>query len=219
MKQETNNWKEFAPKAFQYFEATIAPQLKEDLNFYPQAANIFRAYNECSPESVKVVILGQDPYFDGSATGLAFDNNVLAVKRISPSLRNILQEIKNDVAKDPIEAFSQTSCLDHLPGQGVLLINTALTVKPNEAGSHTKMWKPFTDEIISSLQQRDNIIWILWGNHAKSFKPLITNDTHLILEGVHPMPLAANRGGFFGEKFFSKANTFLQSTNQSPINW
>ena len=216
MSQTMNSWKEFAPKAFQQFEAVIAPQLKEDLNFYPKATDIFRAYNECPPESVKVVILGQDPYFDGSATGLAFSNWIQQPK-LSPSLRNILKELKNDTGESSWDG--QGCVLGHLPSQGVLLINTALTVKPNEAGSHTKMWKPFTNEVITSLQQKDNVVWILWGNHAKSFKSLITNETHHIIEGVHPMPLAANRGGFFGEKFFSKANTFLQSTNQSPINW
>lgn len=192
--------------------------------FYPSPRQVFRAFNECSPEDTKIVILGQDPYFDGSANGLAFDNERIAdVKKVSPSLKNIIKEIVDDIGADkakvlkPIESIE--SFLEHLPSQGVLLINTALTVPPNDAGAHAERWAPFTKQIITDLQKKDNIVWILWGNHAKSFKSLITNKTHYISEGVHPMPLAANRGGFFGGKYFSEANAFLRTTNQSPINW
>lgn len=188
---------------------------------YPKPAkNIFRALNEC-PDP-KVVILGQDPYFNiGQANGLAFDVNRDVT--VPPSLRNILREMEDDLGI--IEGYSEEgieiapSHLGHLPQQGVLLLNTALTVKPKEAGSHTEIWKPFTENLIKQLNSKDNIVWILWGNHAKSYKKYITNKTHHILEGVHPMPLAANRGGFFGCKYFSKANEFLKSTNQETINW
>lgn len=164
------------------------------------------------------------PYFDGSATGLAFDNKInLESKKQSPSLKNILKELLNDVElTTPIwlkKEGQEYSYFSHWPSQGVLLLNTALTVKPKEAGSHTKLWAPFTESLIAELQKKDNIVWILWGNHAKSYKKYITNETHHILEGVHPMPLAANRGGFFGGKYFSKCNDSLTSTGQQIINW
>lgn len=209
------SWLNFSPEAFTYFENNIFPTWKEDPNFYPALPFVFKAYNECLPEDTKVVILGQDPYFDSSANGLAFDNNY-SKGTISPSLKNILKELKDDVGEIQQNKISH---LQHLPSQGVLLINTALTVRQGEAGSHSKIWKPFTESIIKDLQKKDNIVWILWGNHAKSFKPLITNKSHYILEGVHPMPLAANRGGFFGGKYFSEANAYLGTTNQTKINW
>lgn len=161
------------------------------------------------------------PYFDGSATGLAFDNKNDGSK-ISPSLRNILKELDTDipVVSQPFNDIPvKDSYLGHLPEQGVLLLNTALTVRPNEAGSHTDLWKPFTEKLIEKLNKSDNIVWILWGNHAKSYKKFITNETHHVIEGVHPMPLAANRGGFFGEKFFSKANDYLKEVDKTPIQW
>ena len=214
MKALNKDWEEFS-LAFKHFKQTILPEIKK-APFYPEPIRIFRAFNECELSKLKVIILGQDPYFDGSATGLCFENYIQQ-KKMSPSLRNILTEIKNDVGESSWDG--QEGALSHLPEQGVLLINTALTVKPNEAGSHTKLWKPFTDQIITDLQTKDNLVWILWGNHAKSFKPLVTNNTHLILEGTHPMPLAANRGGFFGGKYFTKTNEFLKSKNLKEIQW
>lgn len=209
-----SNW--ITPELEERFKP-VQESWEKDANFYPALPLVFRAYNECLPENVKVVILGQDPYFDGSATGLAFDNH-LSKTKVSPSLKNIIKELVDDT-----DGFSwnnkQRSYLDQWPSQGVLLINTALTVEPNKAGSHTKLWEPFTEQVIKDLQKKDNIVFILWGNHAKAYKKLITNESHYILEGTHPMPLAANRGGFFGGKYFSKANEYLKKTNQSPINW
>lgn len=184
-------------------------------NTYPNNKVVFRALNECPPDKLKVVILGQDPYHDGSATGLAFDNRIH--QKLSPSLRNILKEIGEDVGVydggQPSESY-----LDDLPYQGVLLLNTALTVEKGKAGSHTEQWKPFTTQLLTDIQKLDNIVWILWGNHAKSFKDLITNTTHYIIEGGHPSPL--NRSvPFAGGKYFSRCNEFLKSTNQSPIKW
>lgn len=214
MKALNKDWEEFS-LAFKYFKQTILPEIKK-APFYPEPIRIFRAFNECELSKLKVIILGQDPYFDGSATGLCFENYIQQ-KKMSPSLRNILTEIKNDVGESSWDG--QEGALSHLPEQGVLLINTALTVEHNNAGSHTKLWKPFTETIIKDLQTKDNLVWILWGNHAKSFKPLVTNNTHLILEGTHPMPLAANRGGFFGGKYFTKTNEFLKSKNLKEIQW
>lgn len=156
-------------------------------------------------------------------TKVAFDN-LRSQNKISPSLRNILKEMDNDLGtimgwQGSEDTTIADSYLGHLPQQGVLLLNTALTVRPNEAGSHTDLWKPFTEKLIEILNKQDNIVWILWGNHAKSYKKFITNETHHVIEGVHPMPLAANRGGFFGEKFFSKANNYLKEVGESPIQW
>jgi uracil-DNA glycosylase len=208
-------WYDFS-NAFKYFEETILPTWKR-ASFYPLPTLVFRAFNECPLHKTKVVILGQDPYFDGSAVGLCFDNS-FRVKKVSASLRNILKEMANDIGPRA-DSLDKESYFEDLPAQGVLLINTALTVEPNKAGSHTEIWKPFTNQLIADLQSKDNIVWILWGNHAKSFKPLITNNSHHILEGTHPMPLAANRGGFFGKKYFSKANTILEQNKLTKINW
>lgn len=206
---------------FDLFLKDIAPKLATE-QFYPDDEKIFRALNEC--KDPKVVILAQDPYFDGSSIGLAFDNK-LESRKVSPSLRNILKEMLSDIGDDSYEEIAEArsevydSYLGHLPDQGVLLVNTALTVRPNEAGSHTELWKPFTVKLIETLSKQDNIVWILWGNHAKSYKKFITNETHHVIEGTHPMPLAANRGGFFGEKFFSKTNDYLKEVGKTPIQW
>ena len=207
-------------KAFTIFVDKIVDQLHGQ-GFYPEPNNMFRALNECPKP--KVVILGQDPYHDGSANGLAFDNN-FDTNKVSPSLKNILKELFTDLEFDDGELLEArrevyTSHLEHLPQQGVLLLNTALTVKPKEAGSHTDIWKEFTDAIVDEINGQDDVAWIRWGTHAKAFQSRITNTSHYIITGVHPMPLAANRGGFFGGKYFSKTNAFLHTTNQSPINW
>lgn len=184
-------------------------------NSYPDDKVVFRALNECPPDKLKVVILGQDPYHDGSATGLAFDNRIH--QKLSPSLRNILKEIGEDVGVydggQPSESY-----LDDLPYQGVLLLNTALTVEKGKAGSYTEQWKPFTTQLLTDIQKLDNIVWILWGNHAKSFKPLITNTSHYIIEGGHPSPL--NRSiPFAGGKYFSECNSFLRTISKPVIRW
>ena len=213
----TQEWIDFAPLAFTEFKENIGHKLL-DTSYYPETSNMFRALKECSPDNVKVVILGQDPYHDGSATGLAFDNDISQRKQ-SPSLRNILTEMMHDVGACNFTAVKTTgSIFGNLPKQGVLLINTALTVELHKAGSHTDLWKEFTKQLIASLNSKDNIIWILWGNHAKSFKQYITNETHVFIESAHPSPLSATRG-FFGSKPFSKTNEALINLNLSPINW
>jgi len=215
----TQEWIDFVPEAFAEFKDKIGPELLKTESYYPATDKIFRALNECNPDDVKVVILGQDPYHDGSATGLAFDNRNNKV-RISPSLQNILKEMVQDGDFTNWQNNSVTtgSKLSHLPAQGVLLINTALTVLRGKPDSHTDLWKEFTKQLITSLNKNDNIIWILWGNHAKSFKQYITNTTHLFIESAHPSPFSANRG-FFGSKPFSKANSYLKTLSKSPINW
>lgn len=200
------------------FKNNIGPKLLELESYYPETRNIFRALNECDPENVKVIILGQDPYHDGSALGLSFDN-IREQKRLSPSLRNILTEMMNDVGSCNFTSnLKSDTILDNLPRQGILMLNTALTVEPHKANSHTELWANFTKTLIESLNKKDNIVWIMWGNHAKSFKQYITNKTHHFIESTHPSPLSASRG-FFGSKPFSKTNEILTNLNLSPINW
>ena len=184
----------------------VLPKKFDARTIYPEKENIFRALRLCPPSKTKVVILGQDPYHDGHATGLAFSNTDLLY--ISPSLKNILKEVENDV----LDGF----CLDQDPDltrwaeQGVLLLNTALTVEKKRPGSHTDIWKPFTQYLLTRLSQEYvAVIYMLWGNHAKSYIPCIQQDTNFILTATHPSPLGANKGGWFGCRHFSKANEIL----------
>lgn len=147
------------------------------------------------------------PYHDGSSVGTAFDNVI--TKKPSPSLRNIIRECQSD------EGFTkgETTYLENWINQGVLLMNTAFTVEEGMAGSHIEIWRDFTVGVIKRLQEKDNIVWVLWGRHAQMHKPLITNTTHHIIEGAHPSPFSASK--FFGGKYFSKINEKLES----PIEW
>lgn len=218
----TPGWHEFSD-AFEHVEFILNTVATREEMSHPAGKKIFRALNECKPEDLKVVILGQDPYYDGSATGLAFDNYYASGKNFSPSLSNIRKELESDLEEEYIKKlllteFRSDSVLGHLPSQGVLLLNTALTVKHKLAGSHLRLWKPFTEQLIKDINKLDNIVWILWGNHAKSYKSLIENKTHHIIEGGHPSPLNTTVS-FAGGKYFSKANEILQSINKDPIQW
>lgn len=188
--------------------------------FYPEEDKVFRAF-ELPLHKVKVVILGQDPYHDGSATGLAFDNYF--EKAPSPSLKRINMEMHSDLGSDILEAeefIKSGSWLGHLPSQGVLLLNTALTVAPHSPGSHTDYWKDFTKSVIEQINQVDDVVWILWGKHAQSFRVWITNETHFIIESGHPSPLGQGaKVPFFGSKPFSRTNAFLKSKGKDPILW
>lgn len=217
----TKDWGYFAPKAFQDFLWKIAPVLRDSKKkiFPEKASNIFRAFKETPLDKLKVVIVGQDPYHDGSATGLCFDN--VSGKKISPSLRNILQELGDDIGEykwSNAPVPEGTSYLEHLPPQGVLLVNAALTVEIGSANSQYALWQEFTKEIFSAINAKDGIIWVLWGNFAQRFEPLITNPTHKIIKGVHPSPLSASRG-FFGSKPFSKINEYLKKRGKTKIVW
>lgn len=184
-------------------------------NIFPPKENIFEALNLTPYSNVKVVILGQDPYHGpNQAHGLSFSVNP-GVK-IPPSLLNIYKELHTNLnCYIPNNGF-----LEKWARQGVLLLNTSLTVVQGKANSHQKIgWSIFTDEIISLLNDKSTpIVFILWGNNAISKKPLITNPNHLILQSVHPSPLSARRG-FFGSKPFSKSNNFLVENGLSPIDW
>ena len=182
---------------------------------YPSDADTFRALELTPLEKVRVVILGQDPYHgENQAQGLAF--SVPADQKLPPSLRNIFKELANDLGHGPPQKGDLTSWAK----QGVLLLNTALTVEAGKAGSHHgKGWELFTDSILSLIsEQRKNVVFVLWGAPAQKKTQLIDESRHLILTAPHPSPLSSYRG-FFGSKPFSKINTYLQSQGLSPIDW
>ena len=215
----TNNWYEyFETKSAELFEIStkIAEKKLEFENkaVFPPGESVFKAFELCDIQNVKVVIIGQDCYHGkGQANGLCFSVNDSV--KIPPSLRNIYKELKTDLN---IERNSND--FNNLAKQGVLLLNSSLTVHEKLPGSHLSIWESFTNDIIQYISNvsNDPIVFILWGNYAKSKKTFI-NSNHHIIEGVHPSPLAANRGGFFGKKFFSKANEILISNNKTAIDW
>ena len=181
---------------------------------YPEYKDIFNALRYTDYDDVKVVILGQDPYHgEHEAHGLSF--SVKEGVPMPPSLRNIFKELKNDIGVER----TQTDLTDWAK-QGVLLLNSIMTVVKDTPLSHKdRGWEIFTDDIIKKLGEREQpIVFILWGNYARSKKNLIKNKNHLIIENVHPSPLSASRG-FFGSKPFSKTNEFLEKNNITKINW
>lgn len=187
----------------------------ENHRVYPPREDVFNALRACSYEDTKVVILGQDPYHqEGQAHGLCFSVN-RGVK-IPPSLVNIYKELKADIGME----IPEHGCLSSWASQGVLLLNTVLTVRDSMPNSHKgKGWEVFTDAVIRKLNQRERpMVFILWGANAKAKEALITENRHLILTGSHPSPLSAHTG-FFGGAYFSRANRFLELENQEPINW
>lgn len=183
---------------------------------FPDMHNIFNALKLTSFEDTRVLLLGQDPYHgEGQAHGLAFSVNRNI--KIPPSLVNIYKELKTD-----IEGFEIPShgFLEGWARQGVLLLNTSLTVRAGEANSHSKIgWSIFTDRIIEILNRREKpVVFLLWGGNARSKAKLITNKNHLVLQAAHPSPLSAYNG-FFGCRHFSKANEFLKENGIAPIDW
>ncbi len=187
----------------------------ETTTVYPAKENIFNALRYTPYNKVKILLLGQDPYHgEGQAHGLAF--SVQHGVPAPPSLVNMFKELASDVG---ITAPS-TNCLTSWAEQGVMLLNTVLTVREGEPNSHKKYgWTTFTDSIISALNDReDPVIFLLWGANAKEKLPLITNSHHFILSAPHPSPLSASRG-FFGCRHFSKANTILERLGKEPIHW
>ncbi|GFP78548.1 uracil-DNA glycosylase [Clostridium fungisolvens] len=187
----------------------------EKKTIFPDKYDIFNALHYTSYSDVKVVILGQDPYHGpNQAHGLSF--SVKPGVKIPPSLLNMYKELKDDLGC----YIPNNGYLKKWADQGVLLLNTSLTVVASEANSHKSIgWEIFTDKIISLLNERkDPIVFILWGNNAISKEKLITNGWHHIIKSVHPSPLSASRG-FFGSKPFSKTNRFLESIGKTPIDW
>lgn len=182
---------------------------------YPPAKQIFNAFDSCPFESVKVVILGQDPYHEPSqAHGLSF--SVLPPCPPPPSLVNIYKEIRSDVG----DLVSANGDLTAWSRQGVLLLNATLTVEAHKAGSHqNKGWETFTDSAIKALaENREHLVFMLWGSYAQRKGAFIDRSRHLVLQAPHPSPLSAYRG-FFGCKHFSSANAYLISQGLSPIVW
>lgn len=180
---------------------------------YPKRENIFKALSKTDYDQVKVLILGQDPYHGpGQAQGLSF--SVPDDMPAPPSLQNILKELDDDIGL----RFHHD--LTTWAEEGVLLLNACLTVPAGQANGHANLiWEPFTDAVISLLDQREEpLVFILWGAYARKKKTLIKNSKHLILEAPHPSPLSSYRG-FFGSKPFSKTNQFLEKHHQHPINW
>ena len=214
-----NDWDEILKGEFdkEYYQKLRAFLVKEyrTRKIFPNMFDIFNALKYTPYSGVKAVILGQDPYHgEGQAHGLCF-----SVKRgvePPPSLKNIFKEIHDDTGI----GIPDCGELTHWAEQGVLLLNTVLTVRMGEANSHKGMgWECFTDRVISALNEREKpMVFLLWGSNARQKKSLITNPAHKILETVHPSPLSAYNG-FFGCRHFSKTNEFLESIGETPIDW
>lgn len=187
----------------------------QEKTIYPKQENIFKAFEWTAYENVKVVILGQDPYHGANqAHGLSF--SVLPGNKIPPSLRNIYQELASDLGIEPVTH----GYLESWANEGVLLLNTVLTVVEGQAHSHRNQgWEIFTDQVIRELNQRkEPIVFILWGKPAQTKIKMIDQERHQIIQGPHPSPLSAYRG-FFGTKPFSEANRLLRENGQKEIMW
>lgn len=214
----SKDWKnilnsEFNKPYFQTLNSFLTKAYKNE-NIYPKKQQIFKALNLTPIKACKVVIIGQDPYHGkNQANGLAF--SVSEGVKLPPSLKNIIKEIKNSTNMEKTNGN-----LSGWAKQGVLLINSILTVKEKTPGSHKKIgWQQFTNKIIELLNnQKRPIVFMLWGNYAQSKQNLITNPIHIKLKAPHPSPLSANRG-FFGCDHFKLTNSFLAKTKQNPINW
>lgn len=183
---------------------------------YPPASLVFNAFNLCPFDKVKVVIIGQDPYHEpGQAHGLSF--SVQDGVPFPPSLQNIFKEIEQDLGI-PVPP---TGNLTRWAQQGVLLLNATLTVRAHLANSHARLgWQQFTDAAIRALaSQRQHLVYMLWGGYARGKAYMIDRQQNLVLESVHPSPLSANRGGWFGQHQFSRCNQYLQQNGIEPIQW
>jgi len=213
------SWKERLSTEFDkpYFEELTRFVRDEYSNktVYPNPKNILRAFDLCPFDEVKVVIIGQDPYHGpGQANGLCFA--VGEGVKLPPSLQNIYKEIESDLGV----TMPRRGDLEHWAKQGVLLLNATLSVLARQAGSHQgKGWEEFTDSVIQKISdEKENVVFLLWGNYAKQKGAKIDRDKHLILESPHPSPFSAH-SGFFGNKHFSKTNEYLKSKGRKEIDW
>ena len=214
------SWKEVLKEEFEkdYFK-NLMEFVKEEYATnvcFPPEKSIFSAFDHTPFQDVKVVIIGQDPYHGpGQSHGLCFSvgENVT----IPPSLKNIFSEIKNDLGIE----IPNSGYLERWADQGVLLLNATLTVRAHQAGSHqNKGWEKFTDAVIQKLSEnRKGLVFMLWGGPAKKKGAKVDASKHLVLMSGHPSPLAANRGYWFGNKHFSKANKYLEVRGKTPISW
>lgn len=213
-----NTWYDFLKEELESdeFKALIR-NVKNEYNnkiIYPKYKDIFKAFKLCNIDDVKVVIIGQDPYHgENEATGLAFsvEDNI----KTPPSLRNIFIELNYD-----LKINKTNNSLDNWAKQGVFLINSVLTVEKDKPGSHKFLnWERFTDYVIKVISdKKENIVFILLGNYARSKKPLIDEKKHLIIETTHPSPFSVHRG-FFGSKIFSRTNNYLKEKNKNTIDF
>ena len=205
---------EFAKPYYRKLFATVNEEYKTRLIF-PPAKDIFNAFHLTPLKDVKVVILGQDPYHNhGQAHGLCF--SVQKGVEIPPSLVNIYKELHDDLGC----TIPDHGCLTKWAEQGVLMLNTVLTVRAHQAGSHQRRgWEEFTDAAIRVLaEQKEHLVFILWGAYAQKKGAFIDRNKHLVLTSVHPSPLSAYNG-FFGNKHFSRTNEYLVAHGETPINW
>lgn len=213
------SWKKALAEEFDkpYFRELVAELHREKqagITVYPPGGSIFKAFDLCPLDKVKVVILGQDPYHNpGQAMGLSF--SVPEGVAAPPSLKNIFKEIESDLGI----RMSGSTDLTPWAMQGVLLLNSVLTVRAGAAASHSGLgWQEFTDAVIRIISETQNrVVFLLWGNYAKTKAPLIDISRHHILAAAHPSPLA--RGAFFGCRHFSRANEILEYEGKSPIDW
>ncbi len=235
------SWKKILSDEFEktYFKDLVAFVKSEyqKTTIYPPPKDIFRAFDMCSFDEVKVVILGQDPYHgEGQANGLCFA--VYEGVRQPPSLQNIFKELKADIGKSHLNSYQFTtihskqiqnskfnthnysSNLESWARQGILLLNATLTVRKDSAGSHQgKGWETFTDAVVKKLSdEKEHLVFLLWGNYAKQKGAVIDRTKHLVLETAHPSPFSADKG-FFGCKHFSKTNNYLEENHIEKINW
>ncbi len=206
---------EFEKEYFQKLSNDVKAMYLEGKTVYPLPQNIFNAFDLFPIEKVKVLIIGQDPYHGkGQAHGLSF--SVQDGVTTPPSLQNIYKELKEDVGKD----IPSSGDLTNWAKQGVLLLNANLTVNAGQPGSHQKLgWETFTDEVIKKISdEKEHVVFLLWGNFARAKASLIDERKHLILEAPHPSPFSA-RSGFFGCKHFSRTNEYLKQIGQKEIEW
>ncbi len=183
---------------------------------FPKGNAIFSAFDNCSFQEVKVVLIGQDPYHGvGQANGMCF--SVAEGIKHPPSLVNIFKELQTDIGKET----PSSGDLEAWAKQGVLLLNATLTVRAHEAGSHQKKgWETFTDAVIKAIsEEKENVVFLLWGGFAKKKGRKIDTSKHCVLTTGHPSPLSANRGYWFGNRHFSQANAFLKSVGKTEITW
>ncbi|MBP9771071.1 uracil-DNA glycosylase [Candidatus Gracilibacteria bacterium] len=213
------SWEKVIGEEFKknYFEKLTQFVKKEYLSntIYPEGKNIFRAFELCPFEDVKVVIIGQDPYHGPKqANGLCFSVNDEML--LPPSLQNIYKEIETDLK---VERPTKGN-LDNWARQGVLLLNATLTVRANTPGSHQNQgWEEFTNAVIKAISdKKENIVFLLWGKYAQDKGTIINNKKHHVLTAPHPSPFSAH-SGFFGCKHFSKTNKYLKSISKEPIDW
>lgn len=206
---------EFSKPYFQSLADAVRQEYRTT-TCYPPASLVFNAFNLCPFDKVKVVIIGQDPYHEpGQAHGLSF--SVQDGVPFPPSLQNIFKEIEQDLGI-PVPP---TGNLTRWAQQGVLLLNATLTVRAHLANSHARLgWQQFTDAAIRALaSQRQHLVYMLWGGYARGKAYMIDRQQNLVLESVHPSPLSANRGGWFGQHHFSRCNQYLQQNGIEPIQW